>query len=144
MSPDAVTVSIISGKDDIWTSRECPAAVPTRMLVVRKAVSVKVGVRWSGRRSDDECSRSTDWALAGYYHVIAAALGGEPTDVQFQLRRPPNTVVTETVTPSPTPSADKKNKKNKKKNDQQAPSGAGAQPTDAPTGTPSGAVEPNG
>ena len=146
VSPESVTVSIISGRDDIWASRQCPRAVPTRMLVVRKAVSVSVGVWWSGRRSDDDCSRSTDWARVGYYHVIAAALGGEPTDLQFQLRRPPTTEVTKTVTPSPSPTADK-NKKKKKK-DRQAPSGSGsgsgAQPTDAPTGAPSGAVEPNG
>ena len=30
----------------------------------------------------------TDWALPGFYHVEAAALGGEPTDVQFELVDP--------------------------------------------------------
>jgi hypothetical protein len=56
---------------------------------------------WNGLRSDAECTRSTSWADPGYYHVVAAAFGAEPTDVQFRLLPP----VRKTVTASPTPSA---------------------------------------
>ncbi len=45
-------------------------------------------VVWNGKRSDDECSRLTDWALPGWYHVAAAALAGEPSDAQFELEQP--------------------------------------------------------
>ncbi len=119
VSPDTLTMKITSGRDDIWSSRECPAAIPTREVVVRKAVATKVGVPWSGRRSDADCSVLTEWAYPGFYHAIAAALAGEPTDVQFELGKPPRPVITKTITPSPTPKAkndDKKKNSKKKKN----------------------------
>ena len=99
VSPDSLTLKITSGEDDIWSSRHCPASVPTRSLIVRQDVSTRVGVRWSGRRSDESCSALTAWALPGWYHVVAAALAGEPTDVQFELVTPPTPTVTRTVKP---------------------------------------------
>lgn len=111
VSPDALTLKITSGEDDIWSSRECPEAVPTRNLVVRQDVAIKVGVRWNGKRSDETCSVLTGWALPGWYHVIAAPLAGEPTDVQFELLAPPRPIVTKTITPLPDPDDKEKNKK---------------------------------
>ena len=66
-SPDALTLNITSGQDRIWTSRDCPRAVPRRDVVVRKAVTTKVGVVWTqAKRSDAEgCTARTDWAQAG-------------------------------------------------------------------------------
>lgn len=93
VSPDSLTVKITSGDDDIWSSRQCERAIPRRDLVVRKKVTTKVGVHWSGRRSDDGCTRFTDWALPGWYHVNAAALAGEPSDLQFRLERPAREVI---------------------------------------------------
>ena len=43
----------------------------------------------------------TDWAMPGWYHVEAAALGGEPSDVQFQLTAPEREVVTKTIPVKP-------------------------------------------
>ncbi len=88
VSPDTLTVKITSGKDDIWSTRQCPRAVRTRDVVVRRDASSMVEVVWNGKRSDDECSRLTDWALPGWYHVAAAALAGEPSDAQFELEQP--------------------------------------------------------
>ncbi|MBB6627423.1 hypothetical protein H5V45_08825 [Nocardioides sp. KIGAM211] len=100
VSPDTLTLKISSGKDDIWSSRQCPRAVPTKDVVVRKDVDTTVGLTWNGKRSDADCSRLTDWALPGYYHVTAAALAGEPADEQFELLAPSPEVIT--VTPKPT------------------------------------------
>jgi hypothetical protein len=111
VSPDTLTLKITSGDDDIWASRQCPESVPTRNLIVRQDVATKVGIRWSGRRSDETCSALTGWALPGWYHVVAAAVAGEPTDVQFELVTPPAPTVTRTITPSPDP--DDKKKKNR-------------------------------
>jgi hypothetical protein len=101
VSPDTLTVSITSGSDSIWSTRECPAAIVPQDVVVRQAVDAPVVVTWNARRSDEECSSLTEWALPGYYHVEAAALAGEPTDVQFELVRPASEVITKTVTPKP-------------------------------------------
>ena len=101
VSPESLTVKITSGDDDIWSSRQCPRAIPTEDVVIRNNVSTEVAVTWSARRSDDGCTRLTDWAMPGWYHVEAAALAGEPSDLQFQLTAPDPDVVTETVKPDP-------------------------------------------
>ena len=41
----------------------------------------------------------TDWAKLGFYHVEAAALGGDGTDVQFELVAPTAPVITKTADP---------------------------------------------
>jgi hypothetical protein len=101
VSPETLTVSITSGNDAIWSSRECPAAIVPQEVVVRQAVDAPVVITWNARRSDEDCSSLTEWALPGYYHVEAAALAGEPTEVQFELVRPASEVITKTVTPKP-------------------------------------------
>ncbi len=90
---------ITSGKDRIWSTQDCPGSVKAASVVVRSAAPTDVVVSWSGRRSDDSCSRATPWALPGYYHVTAAAIGSEPGDAQFQLTSPPRPVVTKTAHP---------------------------------------------
>lgn len=107
VSPGALTMKITSGPDEIWTSRQCPKAVPTEEVVLRNQGTTTVEVVWSSRRSDDSCSKLTDWALPGFYHVTAAALAGEPRDLQFELEAP----VAPTVTASPEPETGEKNKK---------------------------------
>ena len=37
-SPQTLTVTITSGNDFIWSTRECPAAIPVQDLVIRQAV----------------------------------------------------------------------------------------------------------
>jgi hypothetical protein len=103
VSHDTVTVSITSGDDDIWSSRECPKAIPTEDVVVRRAKATTVGIAWNARRSDDECTQYTDWAMPGWYHVQTAAFAGEPTDVSFELVRPVSKTITKTITPKPKP-----------------------------------------
>lgn len=114
VSPGALTMKITSGPDEIWTSRQCPKAVPTEEVVLRNQGTTTVEVVWSSRRSDDSCSKLTDWALPGFYHVTAAALAGEPRDLQFELETP----VAPTVTASPEPQTGQENKKDEKKDEQ--------------------------
>jgi hypothetical protein len=125
VSHDSLTISITSGQDDIWSSRDCPRSIPVRDVVVRKAVTTNVDVIWkSARRSGEDCYLRADWADLGWYHVTTAALGGEPSDLQFQLTRPSPVTITRTATPS------------------QRPSGRPVTPSKSPAKSPSGAVEP--
>jgi hypothetical protein len=101
VSPSTLTMKITSGDDDIWSSLQCPRAIPTEEVVVRNNVSTKVEVTWSGRRSDEECSKYTDWAMPGWYWVDVAALAGEPSNLHFELTRPEPDVDTRTVRPDP-------------------------------------------
>ena len=132
VSPDTMTLNITSGQDRIWSSRDCPRSIVRRDVVVRRAVTTKVGVIWSeAKRSDEDgCTARTDWAGAGWYHVTAAALGGEPSDLQFELTLPTAATVTRTATPKQSPT--------------QKPSGKpSGKASGKPSGTPSGAVEPD-
>ncbi|QNN51231.1 hypothetical protein [Nocardioides mesophilus] len=98
-SATSMVVKVTSGDDRIWSSQDCPEAVPSKPVVVRQEVPAKVTVVWRGQRSDDTCSRQPAWAQPGWYHVEAAAFGGDPTDLQFKLELP----VARTVTASPKP-----------------------------------------
>jgi hypothetical protein len=99
LSASTMRLNIISGADQIWLSRQCPDAIPTQDVVVRLASVTQVPVVWNARRSDSECSDRTAWALPGFYHARAAVLGGEPTDVQFELLAPAAPTVTQTAQP---------------------------------------------
>jgi hypothetical protein len=140
VSPDSLTLKITSGSDLIWTSQQCPRTIPSEDLVLRSSKPTRLTVIWSGKRSDDECSKDTRWAMPGWYHVAVAPLGGEPQDVQFRLVYPQAPVVT--ASPSPkqkdTKSTEADGAKNAKKNGKQGGR------TKSPTASPSGAVEPNG
>ena len=114
VSPDSLTVKITSGADDIWFSRQCTRAIPREDVIVRNTQNTRVEMTWSGRRSDDTCSRLTDWAMPGWYHVSAAAYAGEPSDAQFRLRRPEARVVTETAKPDSKGSTKQDSKKQKR------------------------------
>lgn len=99
VSPESVVLKLTSGEDRIWSTQDCPEAVPTESVVVRQADVTQVEVTWPSRRSDDDCTPG-DWAMPGYYHAEAAALGGEPEDEQFHLLTPPRPTIT--ATPKPT------------------------------------------
>jgi hypothetical protein len=93
VSAESVVLKITSGDDRIWTTQDCPTAIPFASVVLRKETATEVDVTWSGQRSDSECTRSTLWVEPGYYHVLAAAYGAEPADHQFQLVRAPDRTV---------------------------------------------------
>lgn len=94
-----LSVKITSGHDDIWSSQQCAKLVPDQHVVVRREVPTSVTLLWNNRRSDDGCPRLTTWAMPGWYHVEAAAMGGEPSDSQFELRTPSAPVITRSPKP---------------------------------------------
>ncbi|WP_134741181.1 hypothetical protein [Nocardioides sp. 503] len=87
VSPTSLTLRVRSGKDAIWSSAQCPQAIPVADVVVRRATSTVLPVTWNARRSDEDCSRQTQWARDGFYFIAAAALGGEPTEAQFEMAK---------------------------------------------------------
>ena len=105
VSAESLVVKIVSGKDRIWSSQDCPQSIPRTQVVVRGSQPVEVPVVWSGRRSDEKCSNSPGWALTGFYHVFAAALGSSPSDLQFEVTVGPAVRVTRTPKPRPSTSA---------------------------------------
>lgn len=140
VSASSVVIKITSGSDQIWSSQECSAKVDAGEVVVREEKPAKVVLLWNGRRSDDECSQGTKWALPGGYHVVSAALGGEPTDRYFELTTPPRKKVYKETKPKKS-----KQDKAKKKRDRDRPSDGASTPVEEPRDTRrDGAQEPNG
>lgn len=101
VSPTTVTARVTSGADNIWNTVECPGAIQKQDVVLRRSEWTTVSFTWTGRRSDPGCTKNTDWAMPGWYHLSVSALGGEPQDVQFELKKPQPQVVTKTVQPKP-------------------------------------------
>jgi hypothetical protein len=136
---NALTLSITSGKDQIWSSRQCPRAIPTQAVVVRRAVTRSIAVVWKeAKRSDEGCTRFTPWAMPGWYHVTAAALGGEPSDLQFELTTPAAATVTRTASPTQTPSDKPSNRPSSGPHSQSS-----GRPITKPSHSSSGAGEPD-
>ncbi len=66
------TLTIVSGKDKIWSSQDCPSAVPasSRKLASQKSLDWKI--TWNGQRSGSGCSKQRETPRAGYYWAIAS------------------------------------------------------------------------
>ena len=120
VSAETVTLTIGAGPDDVWSSNDCPGAIPTQDIVIRRAQVTPVAVSWNAKRSDEYCTNRTAWVLPGVYQFGSSALGGEPTTVDIELTVPPAEVITQTAEPTQKPDKGKnkgKNKGNKNKPD---------------------------
>jgi len=134
VSSDAVQVRISKGGTTVWSTLDCPKAVPSSAVTVYRDAVSNLALTWLGHSSDQTCSVHTPWATRGTYQISASALGGEPADSTFQLG-----VAGET--PSDTPSGA----------DGSIPSGTPSQsvtptltPYGAPTGTTAGSTGSTG
>lgn len=141
LSPQTLTLKVTSGDDEFWSTRECSRGVPTRELVLRRTKPVQVSMAWPARRIDDDCTLG-EWALAGWYHLSVAPLGGEPEDVAFEMDYP----VADVVTASPKPDRDKDRDQGGDQGGGKNKDKQGDKPgsSDQPSRSPSGAVEPDG
>jgi hypothetical protein len=83
VKPSSATLTIVSGGDRIWSTKDCPAAVPAakRTLLPEHALGWKV--TWSGKRSGDGCTTSKVAPQKGYYWAIANFDGAD--DVRFRV-----------------------------------------------------------
>jgi hypothetical protein len=99
VSPKTIVAKVSTKNGKVWSSQDCPSAVPTSSVVVRSGTPTTIQLAWNGRRSDATCSRATDWALPATYQVTAAAFGSEPSDADVKLTTPPRPVVIKTIKP---------------------------------------------
>ena len=136
VSPQSLVLKVTSGTDRIWSSQDCPSAIPRANVVVRSGTPAAVPVTWNGRRSDTGCTSASSWAMPGAYHLLAAAIGSAPTDVQFEVTYPKRGIVTKTAKPRPKASASAR----------PTPTSTAkpATPTKAPTPSPSASANGKG
>ncbi len=119
VSADTLAVRVSVGDDEVWASRECPATLGDRAVVVRQAVASTYELTWNTRRSDELCPGLTEYAQPGDYRVTAAALGGEAADVIFTLPAP------QAPAPTPTPKPEAKPKAKARPDAEKMPSTRG-------------------
>lgn len=83
VTPKNVTLTVVSGGDRIWSTKDCAAAMPSekRTLLPEHALSWKV--TWSGKRSGQGCASKETAPKKGYYWAIASVDGSG--DVRFRL-----------------------------------------------------------
>lgn len=103
----AVNISMRTGaRELLWTTQDCPAALPETTVVARQSVPGRAVAEWDGKRSEERCSALAAWVLPGDYLVEAVALGGTETGEQeFEMGGPVRPTVTRTATPTATPSS---------------------------------------
>ena len=65
------TLTLVSGKDRIWSTDDCPAAVPAQSRKLASQKSVDWKIRWNGQRSGSGCSKERKKPGPGYYWAIA-------------------------------------------------------------------------
>jgi hypothetical protein len=73
---------------DVWSTVQCPAAMPASDVALYKDAPTPVTLTWSAHLADAECSRHTGWAKKGKYSVTGVALGGVPSQATFTLAAP--------------------------------------------------------
>lgn len=86
VSHKTMQVKVATAKGtDVWSTIDCPAALPTSDVVVYRDQPTPVTVTWSGRRSDATCSAHTAYSWPGDFSVTGVALGGTPDQTSFTL-----------------------------------------------------------
>lgn len=109
VSAETVAVNISTASDArelLWTTQDCPEALPETSIVARQEVPGRAVAVWDGRRSDGRCSGIPAFVMPASYLVETVALGGTtPASTEFELGGPVRPTVTRTVTPTPTSGA---------------------------------------
>jgi hypothetical protein len=81
----ALTVTVMSGNDLIWTTTHCGQAIQRATLVVAKGKQAAATVPWNGRRSGPGCLPGQPVAKPGTYTVKAEFDDRASTAQAFQV-----------------------------------------------------------
>jgi hypothetical protein len=82
---DTLTVTVMSGKDLIWSTTQCAKAIQTATLVVAKGKQSAITVPWNGQRSGPGCLPGQPVAKPGTY-IVKAEYDGHLSGAQaFQV-----------------------------------------------------------
>jgi hypothetical protein len=81
LDPTVLSVSVVSGKDQIWTTTQCEQVIPRSTLVLAKGKQASSTVPWDGRRSAPGCLPGQLQAKPGTY-VAKAVYDGTASAAQ--------------------------------------------------------------
>lgn len=86
VTPEALEVQVTTGDTTVWSSTDCPNALPASKVEVRSEPAGEYRFTWGGRMSDDGCDLSANDVGTGGYFVRAAFIGGEPHEAYFDMQ----------------------------------------------------------
>jgi hypothetical protein len=86
VSPATFVLTIYSGRDRIWTTADCAAAVKPIVKRVASQAAVEWQLRWNGRRSLNGCKQRPEIPRAGTYLATAELQGAKPVRLRMVLR----------------------------------------------------------
>ena len=72
VTSDNVTLTVVSGKDRIWSSDDCAKVVPSQSRKLSPQKSVDWSSTWNGKRSKAGCTSRPERVKPGYYWAIAS------------------------------------------------------------------------
>lgn len=81
VDPTVLSLTITSGKDQIWTTEHCEKVVPRATLVLAKSKQSTTTIPWDGRRSRPGCLPGQLQAKPGTY-VAKAVYDGHASTLQ--------------------------------------------------------------
>lgn len=86
LDPDDVFVTIEDGTSTLWSSQDCPSALPSASTVPRSSTPDVVRFTWNAKESVPGCAVDTSWLFPGTYKVTAVARGSvDPVESLFTL-----------------------------------------------------------
>lgn len=85
VDPTRLSLTITSGKDQIWTTTHCGQAIPRATLVLAKGKQSTTTVLWNGRRSGPGCLPGQPQAKPGTYVAKAVYDGRPSTEQAFRI-----------------------------------------------------------
>ncbi|MDR3069420.1 MAG: hypothetical protein LBU38_00205 [Propionibacteriaceae bacterium] len=71
ISPQSYVLSVVSGKDKIWSTADCPEWVPAKSGIIKAKASVEFSVEWKLRRSNGSCTLDKAKLKPGTYVATA-------------------------------------------------------------------------
>jgi hypothetical protein len=78
-------VKIYSGRDRIWSTRDCARIVPPISTTLKSGQALDWQLTWDGQRSRAECKRDSEPLGSGTYIVTAHFAGAKPVQLRMVM-----------------------------------------------------------
>ena len=86
LSAENLKMSIFNGTEQVWTTEDCPAAIPARTVVLAPGTWLSSDIAWGLSRSAPGCGTGEGALPTGSYRVVAEVTDVAPAQHELELR----------------------------------------------------------